>query len=79
MLTVKFIDRGREQVIQATNVEAEPAPDLGAGCVRVRAWVAPGMPAVEFSGSGSIYVMNDAGRTVANYRLGSSSKEKKHG
>jgi hypothetical protein len=85
MFTVKLVEHnGHEQIYSASEVWAEPAsvdeqPKVGDIKMRVFARVEPPplnlINPVTFAGYGIVYVMNDAGKTVAKYWLGYGDKE----
>lgn len=68
MMTVRHVDvDGHERVFEVDSVDRTPPPDneLVFGIVRRIA-------------SGTVYVMNDAGKTVAKYEFGKQQKEQTH-
>jgi hypothetical protein len=78
MLTVKLVEHnGHEQIYSATHVWAEPSaeqPKIGTTRMDVYANVEP-VPVnllnpLRFANYGIVYVMNEAGQTVAKYWLG---------
>jgi len=72
MLTVKLVEpSGHEQIYEAEQVWAEPAQEPGSSHV----YAAPGMDKINpirFGGPGMLYVMNENGRTIARYVLGTA-------
>jgi hypothetical protein len=71
MLTVKLVEPNRhEQVYEVSEVWAVPAQNPP-GTHGVYATREHGGDPMHFGGSGSVYVMNANGATVAKYTLGS--------
>jgi hypothetical protein len=69
MLSVKLIEpSGHEQIYSVTHVTA--VKDDLTGTYDVSAWRQNGDEPLSFGGHGDLYVMNENGKTVANYRLG---------
>lgn len=69
MLTIKLIEpTGHEQIREAKEVWTSPSDDY----IRVLARPADDGDTLQFSGPGTLYVMNSAGETVARYILGPS-------
>ena len=74
MFTVKWIDcRGLERVLEVRSVETlfvdnpEPLTDKDKQILAVEVWLAEG--GRDHITEGRVYVMNDNGKTVANYSL----------
>jgi len=65
MLTVKLVEAGgHEQIREAKNVWTSPEDD---GAVRIEE---PDGSSVAFGGGdGTLYVMNEAGHTIARYHM----------
>jgi hypothetical protein len=84
MFTVKLIEpNGHEQIFETAVVWAEPVPD-GAHCgalsqmnvfARQSNDKDPDKHPLQFGGTGFLYVMNEAGQTVAKYFLGNRETE----
>lgn len=80
MLTVKYIDlQGNETVFSAHEVRYDvntPPDSVGCGTV-AHVWfdrpASPGAACLAGVSCGSVFVMNEAGKTVATYRLGDPS------
>lgn len=69
MLTVKHVEpTGHETIHEATDVSSAPADRFGEAVNRV--FYTRANSEVEGITSGTVYVMNEAGKTVAVYRLG---------
>jgi len=73
MLTVKLVEpNGHEQVYEVSEAWASPAKDPpGTHEVYATRVDSKGDHPLHFGGSGSVYVMNANGATVAKYTLGS--------
>jgi hypothetical protein len=71
MLTLKYIEpNGREIIVETKSVWTEPDSSKPITQPLVYADNGDGREPHCFGGYGSVYVMNDAGRTVAKYYLG---------
>ena len=71
MLTLKYIDpTGIEIIIETKSVWTAPDSDKPITQPMVYADSGEGRDPHCFSGSGTVYVMNDAGRTISRYYLG---------
>lgn len=81
MLTVKHIEpSGHESIHPAVRVSFQPRAQLedkswAAQCVFIDT---PKMETIALGSWGAIYVMNDAGKTVAKYDLGGWETPPKH-
>jgi len=77
MLTVKLVQHdGHEQIYPATHVVANPVYGSKDGAMRVDAWQGvPGEEPLHFASYGALYVMNQAGQTIAKYWLGYGNNE----
>lgn len=71
MFSIKFIEpSGHEQIFEAEQVWANPAVEPGAHLVFVTPPNPPAEPKCFGSIGARLFVMNDKGKTIARYNLG---------
>jgi hypothetical protein len=72
MMTVKLIEpSGHEQIYAVKSIATERNLEYGPNAVKVYAWTYCDDEPLRFGSNGTLYVMNNAGQTIAKYWLGS--------